>query len=281
MSLLITGADGFTGRVLVAVASERGYAVQALSADLTDKVAVAQAVAALKPTAVVHLAGISFVAHADDTDFYRVNVIGTQNLLAALAALPQTPRTVILAGSAYVYGNCKTSPITERQPVAPGNHYALSKLAMEYIARTYLDRLPIVITRPFNYTGPGQAPAFLIPKLVRHFAERAAVVELGNLDVEREFNDVRMVGEAYLALLEKGQPGEVYNICSGQPHALREVIDLLERITGHSLQVRVNPSFVRADEVRSLYGCPQKLHACVGPLAPYSLEATLRWMLNP
>lgn len=279
MNLLLTGADGFTGQVLAPLAKARGHAVHALTADLTDKAAVTREVAELKPSAVIHLAGISFVAHADDTAFYRVNVIGTQNLLTALAGLIERPRSVILAGSAYVYGNCDISPIVESEPVAPGNHYALSKLAMEYIAKTFLDRLPIVITRPFNYTGPGQAAEFLIPKLVRHFAQRASVIELGNLDVEREFNDVRVVCEAYLALLEKGQPGETYNVCSGQPHTLRDVIGLLQSITGHTLSIEVNPAFVRSGEVRSLYGCPQKLRRCVGPLPDFSLADTLRWML--
>src|SRR5690606_29793103 len=139
---------------------------------------------------------------------------------------PQRPRSVLLASSANVYGNTECSPIAETQPPAPVNHYAMSKLAMEHMARTYADRLPLFFTRPFNYTGPGQDASFVIPKLVTHFARRAPAVELGNLDVEREFNDVRFVCEAYLSLLQKAVPGEVYNICTGAPLTLRAVIDL-------------------------------------------------------
>ena len=151
---------------------------------------------------------------------------------------------------------------------------------MEHMARTYRDRLPIVISRPFNYTGVGQSANFLIPKLVSHFATRATSIELGNLHVEREFNDVRMVCAVYLALLVKGEPNEVYNVCSGQPYTLQHVIGLLSAITGHHMGVQVNPAFVRANEVHRLCGSPEKLEACTGPLERYELDGTLQWMLD-
>jgi len=181
MRLLLTGARGFTGRYLTQAAQAAGHEVVPLVANLTDAAAVADEVAAVRPEVVAHLAAISFVAHADATAFYAVNTVGSTNLLAALAQLPQPPQRVLLASSANVYGNCPVSPITEAQPPAPVNHYAMSKLAMETLARTWMDRLPIVITRPFNYTGPGQAEQFVIPKLITHFARRAPLVELGNL----------------------------------------------------------------------------------------------------
>jgi nucleoside-diphosphate-sugar epimerase len=280
MKILLTGAAGFTGRFFKSAAEAAGHHVLPLQADLIDKVAVASGVMHVKPDAVVHLAAISFVGHADDTEFYGVNVVGSMNLLAGLAALPVKPSKVLLASSANVYGNCDASPITEEQPVSPVNHYAMSKLAMEHMARTYLDRLPIVITRPFNYTGPGQASNFLIPKLVSHFVRRAPAIELGNLHVEREFNDVRMVCDAYLSLLEKGQSGEIYNICSGQPYTLERVIRVLSELTAHTLDVKVNQQFVRASEVHRLCGSPKKLLACTGPLEEYDLRSTLQSMLN-
>ncbi len=283
MNILLTGAAGFTGLFFKQQAEAAGYKVWPLAADLTNKAAVAAEVAEVaqaQPMAVVHLAAISFVGHADEAEFYAVNVLGTMNLLAAVAALPVPPTKVLLASSANVYGNCAASPITEAQAQAPVNHYATSKLAMEHMALTYIDRLPIVITRPFNYTGPGQAPQFLIPKLVSHFARRADRIELGNLHVEREFNDVRMVCEAYLRLLAHGEAGQIYNVCSGQPHTLQHVINTLERITGHTMAVDVNPAFVRANEVHRLCGSPAKLLAAVGALGGWKLEGTLRWMLD-
>ena len=284
MKILLTGADGFTGRPFAAQARAAGHEVVALEADLTDRNALQQQVQQCAPDAVVHLAAISFVGHADDNAFYAVNVVGTTELLAALAALPKLPRQVLLASSANVYGNCEGSPITESQPPAPLNHYAMSKLAMEHMARTYADRLPLVFTRPFNYTGPGQSLNFVIPKLVHHFARRAPEISLGNLQVEREFNDVQMVCDAYLRLLQHGEPGQTYNVCSGRPYALQFVIDELTRITSHQIQVKVNPAFVRANELHRLCGSPTKLQARLaahgGTLHTPSLEATLRRMIQ-
>lgn len=280
MNILLTGTSGFTGSHFTAQARLIGHRILPLEADLRDPAAVSAAVAATDYDAVVHLAAISFVGHADNTAFYAVNVVGTTNLLQALAAKGSSPDRVLVASSANVYGNCESSPIAETQPAAPVNHYAASKLAMEHMAKTYADRLPIVITRPFNYTGPGQEPQFLIPKLVDHFTKRASRIELGNLDVEREFNDVRTVCDAYLRLLERGEPGQIYNVCSGQPHTLKHVVATLEELTGHKMEVVVNPAFVRANEVHRLCGSPTKLLECVGSMDSISLTDTLQWMLD-
>ncbi|NMM20409.1 MAG: NAD-dependent epimerase/dehydratase family protein [Rhodoferax sp.] len=284
MRILLTGADGFTGRHFAELARSTGHEVVPLAADLTDREALQREVLKTVPDAVVHLAAISFVGHADDNAFYAVNVIGTMNLLAALAQLPQAPSRVLLASSANVYGNCEASPIAESQPPAPVNHYAMSKLAMEHMAHTYAGRLPIVITRPFNYTGPGQAVNFVIPKLVDHFARRAPSIALGNLHVEREFNDVQLVCSDYLQLLQYGEPGETYNVCSGQPYTLRHVIDTLARISGHQIEVVVDPAFVRSNEVHRLCGDPNKLQTLLARKGPVldalPLEDTLRRMLT-
>jgi len=280
LKLLVTGASGFTGKHFVKAAYDFGHEVIELEADLRDRDAVKQQVLQAAPEAVVHLAGISFVGHADPCAFYHVNVIGTLNLLDALTALTQPPSGILLASSANVYGNCEQSPITEEQSPAPVNHYAMSKLAMEYMARTYLDRLPLFFARPFNYIGPGQRESFVAPKLVAHFVQRAESVDLGNLEVEREFNDVRFVCEAYLQLLDKAVPGEVYNICSGKPIALKSVFDLLSQITGHHMQIKLNPAFVRNNEIHRLYGNPEKLYRLVGDISLPALQDTLHWMLR-
>ena len=287
MKILLTGAAGFTGHFFKAQAAD--HTVLPLQANLTDKAGVTAEVAQVQPHAVVHLAAISFVGHADESAFYRVNTVGTTNLLAALAALDQQarPRKVLLASSANVYGNCAALPatgITELQPPAPVNHYAASKLAMEHMAAVYFDKLPIVITRPFNYTGPGQAASFVIPKIVAHFASRAPHLLLGNLHVEREYNDVAMVCEAYLQLLQHGSPGETYNVCSGLTYTLQQVISTLEDATKHSPRVEVNPAFVRANEVHRLVGDPSKLNNLLASFGTQlnnpSLKQTLISMLS-
>ena len=283
MKLLVTGATGFTGRYFVEAAAQAGHQPIPLQTNLTDRQALADEVAALEPDAVVHLAAISFVGHKEDSAFYTVNVVGTTNLLASLAPIRKSVKKVLLASSSNVYGNCDASPISEDQSPAPVNHYAASKLAMEYMARTYLDKLPIVITRPFNYTGPGQAANFVIPKLIDHYAHHAQVVELGNLQVEREFNDVRMVCDAYLGLLEYGQPGLVYNVCSGRTYTLQQVMCVLAELSGHTLQAKVNPAFVRANEVYRLCGNPTRLRQVLEMAGRVvvrpSLRETLQWML--
>lgn len=280
MKLLLTGTAGFTGAHLAAAARRAGHETHSLAADLTNANAVALEVGRIRPTHVVHLAGISAVTHADENAFYQVNLFGTLNLLKALSTLDQPPAKVVLASSANVYGNAGVSPITEDTCPRPVNHYAMSKLAMELMATAHGGRFNMVITRPFNYTGVGHDTRFVIPKIVSHFARRAPEIELGNLDVEREYNDVRTVCDAYLALLEHGVAGETYNLCSGRAVTLGRVISMLKGITGHSLDVRVNPAFVRASEVQRLCGSPAKLEKAIGPLKCPPLEETLRWMLD-
>jgi GDP-6-deoxy-D-talose 4-dehydrogenase len=280
LKMLVTGADGFTGVHFVKQARDAGYDVFAFNADLTDPQAVQAQVDTAAPDVVVHLAGISFVGHDKASAFYDVNVIGTLNLLEALLKLPKLPSRVLLASSANVYGNCELSPIAETQAPAPLNHYAMSKLAMEHLAIPYADRLSLFFVRPFNYTGPGQVESFVIPKIVSHFKRRASTIELGNLTVEREYNDVRMVTDAYLKLLDKAAAGEIYNICSGKTYTLHQVIDALVELTGHQMNVVVNPAFVRANELHRLCGDVSKLNQTIGTHDPIALQNTLRWMLE-
>lgn len=280
MKTLITGLNGFTGRHLTSELLAHGHDPVGLAADLTDAVGLAAEVADVGADWVVHLAGIAFVGHGEANDFYRVNLMGTRNLLAALAACDKKPACVLLASSANVYGNTTEGVLTETTPPNPANDYAVSKLAMEYMARLWMDKLPIVMARPFNYTGVGQTESFLLPKIVGHFRRKAEVIELGNLDVWRDFSDVRAVVEAYRRLLEACPAGETFNVCSGRVHSLREALSIAESISGHRLQVEVNPAFVRANEVKTLCGDASRLRGAIGDWASPPLEDTLRWMLE-
>ena len=248
--------------------------------ELTKRDSLVAAFAATEPDAVIHLAAISFVGHGDPADFYRVNTVGTTNLLEAAAGARRRPTKLILASSANIYGNSLLSPLTETMHAAPVNHYACSKLAMEFLARQWFDRLAIVVARPFNYTGVGQSPSFLVPKIVDHFRRRAEVIELGNLDVARDFSDVRDVAAAYAGLLDAPVGGEIVNICSGQSYSLQWIIDRCTEISGHRLEVVVNPAFVRADEIKTLTGSPAKFDAITGGIARHDFSVTLQWMLE-
>ncbi len=289
--MLLTGARGFTGKYVREELERAGYTVvgaivgaaagpHEVTLDITAPDNCRRVMEKVRPDYLVHLAAISFVQHADAEAFYRVNVIGTLNLLQAIADAGLSPRCVLVASSANIYGNARADQITEVQPPQPVNHYAVSKLAMEHMVRTWSDRMPIVLTRPFNYTGVGQEPHFLIPKIVSHFVQRAPVIELGNLDVERDFSDVRMVANAYRRLIEEAPAGEVFNICSGRGHTLGGVLDMMSAIAGYAIDVRVNPAFTRANEVKRLVGSAEKLQKAVGQVATYPLESTLDWMYN-
>jgi GDP-6-deoxy-D-talose 4-dehydrogenase len=185
---------------------------------------------------------------------------------------------VIIASSANVYGAPDVEVLEESQCPAPVNHYACSKLAMEHMVRTWFSRLPIVITRPFNYTGPGQADHFLIPKIVSHFQQRAPFIELGNLRVSRDYSDIDDVIAAYVALLECDARSEIVNICSGRAIALLDVVAIMNKIAGYEIEVRVNPEFVRENEVPKLIGSPAKLRSLVDLPAPRPFADTLRRM---
>ncbi|MDD5296577.1 MAG: GDP-mannose 4,6-dehydratase [Rhodocyclaceae bacterium] len=287
---LITGIQGFTGYYLAEELRSNGYQVFGaelegreeegiFAADLGDAASLRRVVERVKPHVVAHLAGIAFVGHGDAGEFYRVNTVGTRNLLEALASAHLDLKCVLIASSANVYGNGVGGMLAEDTPFNPANDYAVSKVAMEYLARLWMGRLPIVLTRPFNYTGVGQSESFLIPKIVAHFRRRAPVIELGNLDVWRDFSDVRAVVGAYRRLIEAAPVGQAVNVCSGTTHSLREVIATAENLTGHRIEVQVNPAFVRDNEVRTLCGDAGLLKTLVGEWETPQLRDTLGWML--
>jgi nucleoside-diphosphate-sugar epimerase len=280
----ITGHSGFTGHYLSVALAEAGFepiaAAHLREFDLCDPQSIERELARARPDYVIHLAAVSYVAHGEATDFYAVNTVGTAQLLECLAQLSGSLRKVIIASSANVYGNSLREPITEDVPPAPVNHYACSKVAMEQLARTMYDRLPILIVRPFNYTGVGQSDRFLVPKLVGYFAQREALLKLGNLDVVRDFSDVRMVAAAYCRLLASSLVATEVNICSGEGRSLQSIVDTLQKRSGHIARVEVDPALVRGSEVKRLVGGNARLLDAVGALPYADFGATLAWMLD-
>lgn len=281
---LITGLSGFTGQYLAQQLTLSGYEVYGTdnrpegAVDICNRNDVYQLISEIQPDVVAHLAAISFVAHGNVEEIYKVNVVGTRNLLEALANHDKKPTAILLASSANIYGNTDLDLINETVPPSPANDYAVSKLSMEFMARLWMDRLPIFITRPFNYTGIGQSQNFLLPKIVSHFQRKERVIELGNLDVERDFSDVRMVAEAYRKLLISAPVGKVFNICTGTGHTLRDVLKMMSDIAGYEIEVSVNPAFVRPNEVKRLVGDATLLTNSIGQLHPIALGDTLKWM---
>ena len=280
MLTLVTGIEGFTGQFVQAELEANGHIVVGLNSDLTDVDAIANEVLELQPEAVIHLAGLAFVGENNANAFYDVNLIGTRNLLDALSKHVPKLSNVLITSSANVYGNSTGGMLDESVIPNPSNDYAVSKLAMEYMTRLWSKKLSFCIVRPFNYTGVGQDGRFLIPKIVRHFRDKERVIELGNLDVWREFGDVRTVAAVYRMLIENCPVGETLNVCTGQTYSLKEVITLCEKLTGHKIEIKVNPEFVRENEVRELKGDNSRLRKLVDNFDLYTFEETLSWMLE-
>lgn len=289
--VLITGINGFTGKYVQLALEQAGYDVfgtgslvsdlpNYYNVDLLDKDGLTRVITQLQPNVVIHLAAIAFVAHSNADAFYQVNLIGTRNLLEALAINAKNLDAVLLASSANVYGNSTEGVLSESMKSNPANDYAVSKLSMEYMAKLWVNKLPIFLVRPFNYTGVGQSTDFLLPKIVSHFHLKAETIELGNLDVWRDFSDVRTVAEIYRRLIEVKPLGQTINVCSGHTHSLREVFAMAEEISGLKMEVKVNPAFVRANEVKTLCGDTTLLRAVIGDWNAIPLNDTLRWMLT-
>jgi len=287
---LITGINGFTGRYLTRELEAAGYQVFGLtisdntdnrkvfSCDLEDKDKLLDIVDQVSPHFVAHLAAVSFVAHDDVDAIYRTNLLGTRNLLQALGKSSSKPEKVLLASSANIYGNATQLPITENSQPSPENDYAVSKMAMEAMAKLWMDRLPIVLVRPFNYTGVGQTKNFLIPKIVDHFTRKEKIIELGNIDIERDFSDVRDVVRIYHKLLTNSMAGQTYNICSGHSISLKEILSLLSEIAGYEIKIEINPNFVRENEIKKLVGSDEKLRSVFGDFERIPIKETLSWM---
>jgi GDP-4-dehydro-6-deoxy-D-mannose reductase len=283
MRVLVTGADGFVGPHLCRLLESSGDAVFPFSGpqpsppgssppgpplDVRDAAALRDAVARTRPDAVVHLAGVSSVAfsHAEPGATFETNAVGTVNVCAALKEAGPKVR-LLLVSSGEVYGpvaaNQSASEDTPRVPTSP---YAASKVAAEIAAQQFARSygLDVVIARPFNHLGAGQAPSFAVPSFARQIVGakkrgQPAVLSVGNLEPVRDFSHVDDVVSAYRTLLARGVAGETYNVCSGEGRSIRSVLDELIELAGVSVEVRVDPAKLRPVDVPRLVGNPARL----------------------
>ncbi len=284
--VVITGIGGFTGKYLSEHLIKKGYDVFGISnfedkkkntfkCDVTNKNEVEAVLRKIRPNYIIHLAAISFVQHNDIQEIYKVNVIGTQNILESCLIVKESLKKIILASSATVYGNNPNEILSEDMCPNPINHYGISKLAMEQVAKTYFSRLPLLITRPFNYTAPGHGEQFVIPKIAKAFVNREKQIELGNLDVYREYNSIEFVCDVYCKLLETKTSSTIVNIASGYVYSLNDVITKFEEKSNHKIEVIVNPDFVRKDEIKILKGDISKLKSIISLEFPNSIDSTV------
>jgi GDP-4-dehydro-6-deoxy-D-mannose reductase len=289
---LVTGVAGFVGHHLVSHLEARGDSVTGIDRehgiDLLDPPALVEAVAAASPDAVYHLGGWSDVggSWAAPRDAFRVNAEGTLNVLEACrsAGMPR----VLLVSSADVYGKVSLSelPLTEESPFRPVTPYAASKIAADELGlQAWLGYgLEVLRVRAFNHLGPGQTNRFVCPALAERIAlnelEGREVVPVGNLTPRRDFTDVRDVVRAYRLLIENGEPGEAYNVCSGHDIAIAELADRLVSMAARPMRLEGDLALQRPVDVPVLRGDYTKLHKATGWDPEIDLDQTLLDVLD-
>ena len=300
--VLITGATGFAGGHLVeylsgsheivgwgrsAPRSELAGLATWHVIDLLDRNRVRSAISSLRPGTVFHLAGAPQVAESwrDSTKPLAGNVLATAHLFDAIERAKLSCR-VLVTGSAAVYAPSET-PIKESDRLAPGNPYALSKLAQEQLAmRAFADDGVNVITvRAFNHTGPRQPPAFVAPSMARQIAlaengMTEPVIRVGNLDAQRDFTDVRDVVRAYVAITELGTTGQIYNVGSGVGHTIQSVLDALLSRARVEVRIETDPERLRLRETSALVADTSRLHHQTGWQPQISFDSMLDGLLE-
>jgi GDP-4-dehydro-6-deoxy-D-mannose reductase len=278
---LVTGGGGFAGRHLLALLPG-AVAPSRDELDLLDAAAVLAAVREARPATVFHLAALASVRRSWESpaETLVANLRMTAHLLEAVRA--EAPEaTVLVTGSGEVYGPPERLPVTEEARLRPQNPYAVSKAACDLLAGQYADAfdMHIVRTRAFNHAGPGQGAEYVIGTLTRQVAEAeaagasAVVLRTGNPDSARDFTDVRDVVRAYRAAAEL--PAGVYNVCSGRATSVRELVELVSRVSTLPVSHEVDPERVRAHDVPELRGSAERLRAASGWRPTIPLERTV------
>ena len=309
MTLLVTGADGFVGRWLLhrlagmhrpviaayradgdpplaAFTPEEAKWIRWVPLDLRDDASVAS-LSSQAVDGVVHLAAVASGREArnDPGEAWNVNAGGTARLLEMLAAAPTAAPRVVVVSTGEVYG-WGSEPHRETDPLRPISPYAASKAGAETAAEEVARRtgLPVIIARPFPHTGPGQAPGYVVPAFAARLREAkrtgARTVATGNLEPVRDLLDVRDVVAAYLLLLERGDPGQAYNVASGAGVSLRDIFDRLARLIEVDAEPVTDPALLRAADLPVLIGDPSKLRAATGWTAAIPLAQTLRDLVD-
>ena len=291
-TLLITGLSGFVGQHLQAHLQDHPQWQILLTEDfdLCDPHSLDRALEPACPDAVIHLAGQTFVPEAvrNPARTFEVNLLGTLNLLQALKKRG-FQGSFLYVSSGDVYGQVAEQdlPITEQLMPKPRNPYAVSKLAAELLCQqwAYSEPWNIIIVRPFNHIGPKQSANFVIPSVAKQLADihkgrQKPVIEMGDIDVSRDFLDVRDVINAYLLLLEKGHTGETYNLCSKQEIILRTVIAKLTNLSDIRVEIMQDQSKIRKSEQRRVVGNYDKLQQHTGWRPAHSLDASLQAILE-
>ncbi len=289
MRAFVTGGHGFVGPYLLAHLEDCGDEVVAPDqhdVDLDDPDALTAAIAAARPDAIYHLAALAHVGEswADPARTFDVNAVGTLRVLEAARRVDPKPR-VLLIGSAEVYGPVTPAdvPITEDHPLHPVTPYAASKVAAEYLGIQYdagFD-VPVLRARSFNHIGPGQSGRFVVNDIASRIVEAMksggqSPIRVGNLSARRDYTDVRDVVRAYRMLVDRGERGQAYNVCSGTDVSVEDLAHRLLAIAGADLELEVDPALMRPVDVPVMVGDNARIRAATGWEPNYTLDDTLR-----
>lgn len=291
--LLVTGLNGFVGKHLQLRLQQADAAWEVIAPpenyDLTRPETLA-AWCASRPDAVLHLAGQTFVPDSfrDPQRTFEINLVGTLNILQALKA-GGFAGTFLYVSSGDIYGQVEERhlPIREELLPRPRSPYAVSKFSAENLCLqwSYAEPWRILVARPFNHIGPGQSESFVLPGVAKQLVQIACGrqpprVQVGDVEVTRDFLDVRDVIDAYLALLEHGRTGEVYNVCSGRELSIQSLIMQLANLAGVEVQLAQDPKRFRPSEQRRVIGSAEKLRAETNWKPRISLTETLQSVLS-
>lgn len=247
-------------------------------APMTDVAALRRAIESASPEIVVNLAGVSSILHGDVSEIYETNAFGHLKLLEAAAEAAPSAR-LYLASTANIYGRSTRETFRETDPAAPVNHYAISKFLAERFNALFADRITVSAARPFNCVGRGQKPTLVLSKLVDAFRRRLTRIELGNLDVRRDFGDIRDVCAMWSALLAARTPPETVNFGNGVATPLSDIIATLEQLTGHTPEIVSTQALLRERDVTYQRADTAVLES-LGYKRRYTLAETLEWMLS-
>ena len=285
MTTLLTGASGFVGAFVQRQIPCVAFDHAGQQVDLRDGGAVRTAIEQFRPEAVIHLAGQSFVPASFDKphETYDINFFGTLNLLSALKESGFRGR-LLFVGSGDTYGLVPETrlPITEDLPLRPRSPYAVSKVAAEALCYQWsqLEKFALVMTRSFNHIGPGQSERFVLSGFARQVIEikhgrREPMLSVGDIDVTRDFTDVRDAAAAYALLLERGGNGEIYNVCSGVERSVRSLLIRLLELANVEARIERDPDRMRVGEQRRFRGSYEKLHRDTGWEPTISIDQSL------
>lgn len=295
--ILVTGANGFAGKHLLKELLSNRHEVLAIGGssmpDIDDvsgldymtldltKFDDVQRINFSEVSGVVHLAGMTSVgASFDEPMPYVVVNMGIEiNLFEAALKQGFKPRFLIVS-SGTLYDPKAAQPLTEESPVLPNSPYAVSKIGQEQMALYYETRgFEVIIVRPFNHIGPGQAPGFIVPDFAQQIIAiqggKQSTIKVGNLDAKRDYTDVRDIARAYRLLIETGRSGEIYNICSGTAYSGHDILAGLIRVAGINPDIPRNKSKLRPSDTPVIYGTHDKITKDTGWQPGISLETTL------